>query len=656
MPIPVQVPIIEHVPNGVTTVFAYNFSILEAGDLKAKLDGSPFTAFTVSGVGSRTGGSITCTSAPTGASLILYRDISLSRATDYQELGDLLAETLDDDFDRVWMAVQDLGAVGDRSLRAPVGETFGDLPIAETRAERVLGFDSIGRPVMLTRTDDGGSALALDLASTAAGKGSSMIGFRQNYALAVSQLLTTPLSNIVSVSDYMTDQQVSDMHGGVVKPDITVAFQRAIDGFPRQGAPNWQQWKLLMPIGVATLSSKVSILNQQGGELHMGGCRLEGNFADVMLQIGDSSGSNDVLRFHLFGGAIIQNSTAAGSGAVKAVHNYSCSYNHMYIGGGRIPFQLDGNANTVNTCAFRGGQDSNVKTGAAANNEANRFLNCSNELSAGYGYDIGVTAGVGGFTVIDGGYCEANAGGNIYIKNSQKTRVRDVYFNLQNNASGIILDGTIGATYPEPLVNVTGCRVLGSGTGTPKFIQEISSSSINCAYSDNQLEGDACDMYGSATKSVNLTRYRKQPYITNATSIINTDATGPSDGWTLGGSGNVATVSSVSPFVNGSACSISTTNSYQYQQINVPAGSLIRVSVWAKCSGALANSALQLWSVGVGAQYKATNTTSTTATRLEIYLTPAERASATSFLILLRNTGSGDNAQFCDVEIEDMTV
>lgn len=187
MPIPVQVPIIEHVPNGVTTVFAYPFAILAEEDLKATLDGADFTAFTVSGVGSRTGGSITCTSAPSGSSLIIYRDVSLGRATDYQELGDLLAETLDDDFDRVWMALQDQSIIVPRTIRAPVGETLDQLPDASSRSLRVLGFDGLGRIALLSRTDDGGSALALDLLDdTDDTKGAAMVEFTptKNYAVA----------------------------------------------------------------------------------------------------------------------------------------------------------------------------------------------------------------------------------------------------------------------------------------------------------------------------------------------------------------------------------------------------------------------------------------------------------------------------------------
>lgn len=176
MPIPVQETQIEHVGNGVTTVFSYPFTILSSDDLKCKIDGAPVSSgFTVSGVGSRTGGSVTFSSAPASlASVLLYRQVSLDRETDYQENGDLLASVIDDDFDRAWMAIQDIGAFNERSLRVPVGEALDDLPSAESRADRILGFNSLGEPIMVTRTEDGGSALALDLASAS---GASMVGY-----------------------------------------------------------------------------------------------------------------------------------------------------------------------------------------------------------------------------------------------------------------------------------------------------------------------------------------------------------------------------------------------------------------------------------------------------------------------------------------------
>jgi hypothetical protein len=157
MPISSQTPVVEHVANGVTTTFAYPFAILATSDLKVKVAGVDVTTgFTVSGVGNRLGGTITFSSAPaSGAAVLLYRDVGRNRATDYQENGDLTAAVLDDDLDRLWMALQeDAGQFG-RSLRAPVGETLQELPAKADRASKFIGFDASGNLIVASITDGG---------------------------------------------------------------------------------------------------------------------------------------------------------------------------------------------------------------------------------------------------------------------------------------------------------------------------------------------------------------------------------------------------------------------------------------------------------------------------------------------------------------------
>lgn len=487
--------------------------------------------------------------------------------------------------------------------------------------------------------------------------GLSTIGFQQNYAAAVAQVAATPLSNIVSVSDFMTAQQVDEMHGGVVRPDITAAFQAAVNAFPRQGTPNWQPWKLLLPFGVATLSSTVLIRNQQGSEIHMGGCVLIGNFAGPLIQVGDDTGLYDVLWTHFYGGRLEQYSTAAGSACLKAVHNYSCSYSNMFMYGGRTVFDLDGNANLISCCTFRGGVERNVKAAGTSNNEANTFHVCSNEQGQGYGYDLDVPFGAGGLTVIQGGYVEANVAANIRCRNAQKVAIRDVYFNLDNGAVGVLLDGTVNARYPDAFVEVQGCQVLGHATAAAPFIKENSTSSINAQYRNNSVVTGLVDLYSQAPRSINLSRRGKSPSIVNGTSIVNTDGVGAPDGWTLssGGTGNVATPAANSPYVTGTAAEISPSNQYIYQSVKVPANALVRASVWANATGASTPCALQIWSTGLGAKLAEIETSSTTPTKLTIYLSPSDRASDTSFVIMLRNPGGVANAVFSDIEIEDMT-
>jgi len=146
MPIGEQTTIASHTGNGVATVFAYSFGVLAADDIKVLVDGVEVTTgFTVSGIGSRTGGTVTFSVAPTsGADILIVREVVRKRDTDYQYSGDLREEVLDDDLDRIWMTLQEDGELVDRGVRVPVGETLSELPAAASRVDKVLTFGAGG--------------------------------------------------------------------------------------------------------------------------------------------------------------------------------------------------------------------------------------------------------------------------------------------------------------------------------------------------------------------------------------------------------------------------------------------------------------------------------------------------------------------------------
>jgi hypothetical protein len=123
MPVLDQTPYNQHVGNGVTTVFAYGFRLLATTDLDVYLDGVlQASGYTVTGVGDAGGGTVVFAVAPgSGVAVLLQRDIQLQRDTDYQNGGDLLADTLDADFDRLWMAMQGEAERNDRQITLPVG-------------------------------------------------------------------------------------------------------------------------------------------------------------------------------------------------------------------------------------------------------------------------------------------------------------------------------------------------------------------------------------------------------------------------------------------------------------------------------------------------------------------------------------------------------
>lgn len=208
------VPYNPHTGNGLTTVFAYGFTLLDADDLVVTIDGVVTSAYTVSGLGVAAGGSITFSSAPAnGAAVLLQRVIQLVRSTEYPTNGDLLAETVNGDFDRLWMAIQNVDADSTRSLRVPEVGVLPELPAAADRADKLLSFDSDGNPSVTAPSAGTATALAADLLdSSTATKGPAMVGMGPSVAYEngprVANYLksyVTPLAYTGCVGDGVAD-------------------------------------------------------------------------------------------------------------------------------------------------------------------------------------------------------------------------------------------------------------------------------------------------------------------------------------------------------------------------------------------------------------------------------------------------------------------
>jgi len=108
MSVPNQTPYNIYTANGLTTVFPYEFYLLTNSDLAVSINGEVLTTgYAVSGVGNVDGGEVTFFTPPgNGTTVLLQREIPSTRLTDYQDNGDLLANTVNKDFDRLWMAIR----------------------------------------------------------------------------------------------------------------------------------------------------------------------------------------------------------------------------------------------------------------------------------------------------------------------------------------------------------------------------------------------------------------------------------------------------------------------------------------------------------------------------------------------------------------------
>lgn len=191
-----------YVGNGVATVYAFGFKILDALDLKVMVNGIVVTNYTVSGVRDPPGGSITFSAAPINGALVrIARNMAIARSTDWQVNGPLPADTLNDDQDAPVMMIQQVDEKVGRALK--LAETdptvLVDLPNVANRANKLLAFDSNGQPQAISSVLGTATQLALDLLSSI---GSSLVGFIQSGTGAVARSAQSKMREWLSWEDF----------------------------------------------------------------------------------------------------------------------------------------------------------------------------------------------------------------------------------------------------------------------------------------------------------------------------------------------------------------------------------------------------------------------------------------------------------------------
>lgn len=126
MTVPAQVPITSSVANGVTSVFPFGFKVAKAADLRVTVDGlgrTLGTHYTVDGLADA-GGNVTFLPGhlpADGAKVVMRRLMAFERTTAYQNLGDLLASTLNADQDDPVMMIQQLANATLQLTEDPLG-------------------------------------------------------------------------------------------------------------------------------------------------------------------------------------------------------------------------------------------------------------------------------------------------------------------------------------------------------------------------------------------------------------------------------------------------------------------------------------------------------------------------------------------------------
>ncbi|MBW8271335.1 hydrolase [Caldovatus aquaticus] len=146
-----------YVADGAQTAFTYPFPIFAPSDLEVRLDRVLQSGgYAVTGAGQSGGGQVVFATPPApGALVALRRRLRIARTTDFQENGVLRARTLNDELDYQTAALQDVAAEIAGAIRLDPSESGGrlTLPAREARANRVLGFDSLGDVTVFGRDE-----------------------------------------------------------------------------------------------------------------------------------------------------------------------------------------------------------------------------------------------------------------------------------------------------------------------------------------------------------------------------------------------------------------------------------------------------------------------------------------------------------------------
>ncbi|MFM7344270.1 MAG: phage tail fiber protein [Tagaea sp.] len=198
-----EAPRKEYTANGTQTAFPFDFAVFAAADIEVRVNGAVVASGFSVAVGADGRGTVTFALAPAaGARVTLLRRLTIQRQTDFQEGGELRAKTLNDELDFQTAAVQQVAHDASRAVRLPDADAAGldmRLPIAATRANKLLAFDAAGLPIAsaqsLAAVEAGpNAAAAAQSSATAAATSATNAATSATAAAASAAAIALPLA------------------------------------------------------------------------------------------------------------------------------------------------------------------------------------------------------------------------------------------------------------------------------------------------------------------------------------------------------------------------------------------------------------------------------------------------------------------------------
>ena len=271
--------------DGSTTAFSYTFRILDEDDIVVTLadaDGvetvqTLTTHYTVSGVGNASGGTVTMVTAPAGTETVtISRATQFTQTVDLQNRGAVAPETLEEAFDKVTLAMQDLDERLGRAVTSGVSDTT-PVTYADIAADAASAASA---------------AAAASTAQTAAEAAQAAAEAAENSLLTWAGAWAT--ATAYSVSDIVFQSGSSYIclvahTSGTFSTDLSSAYWEL---FAQQGSPGAGTGDLLASNNLSDLANADTALSNLGGGT--AGIRIfkDTSDADIRTQLGLVIGTN----------------------------------------------------------------------------------------------------------------------------------------------------------------------------------------------------------------------------------------------------------------------------------------------------------------------------------------------------------------------------
>jgi hypothetical protein len=149
-------PLVQYGGDGSRTTFPFPFPVLASDDLLVFLGQSQATGYSTTGIGNPEGGEVAFNTPPaSGTTVTLLRRTEGIRETEFVDGGPFRAAAINAELDRIVLLIQEDREEHGRSLRGHPAESGIDfcLPPTTKRANKLLGFDSAGKPVVFGETE-----------------------------------------------------------------------------------------------------------------------------------------------------------------------------------------------------------------------------------------------------------------------------------------------------------------------------------------------------------------------------------------------------------------------------------------------------------------------------------------------------------------------